>query len=30
LPVGFRMREVTGAEQAASVGARQRDFQSAD
>ena len=26
LPVGFRTREVTGAEQAAAVGARQRDF----
>jgi hypothetical protein len=29
LPVGFRTREVTGADQAASVGARQRDFHSA-
>ena len=29
LPVGFRTREVTGAEQAAAVGARQRDFHSA-
>ena len=28
LPVGFRKREVTGADQAASVGARQRDFHS--
>jgi hypothetical protein len=29
LPVGFRTREVTGAEQAAAVGARQRAFHSA-
>lgn len=29
LRVGFRTREVTGADQAASVGARQRDFHSA-
>ena len=29
LPVGFRTREVAGAEQAAAVGARQRDFHSA-
>jgi hypothetical protein len=29
LPVGFRTREVTGAEQAAAIGARQRDFRSA-
>ncbi len=29
LPVGFRTREVTGADQAAAVGARQRDFHSA-
>jgi hypothetical protein len=29
LPAGFRTREVTGADQAASVGARQSDFHSA-
>jgi hypothetical protein len=29
LPVGFRTREVTGAEEAALVGARQRAFHSA-